>query len=366
MTLTFKGESMNNKNLISPLKDDGHLNKLFDDVVQLIQQGQAHAAKEVKSTIVLLYWSIGKRINDEVLLEKRANYGSQIVDHISLQLSTQFGRGYNRSSLFRMVSFAKCYADYKIVATLSRQLSWSHIVFICQIEDELKRDFYLQMACVEKWTVRTLRDKWKTMLFERTAISKKPEIVIKTELEKLQQTKQLTPDLVFRDPCFFDFIGLDSKYSELDLEPGILDHIVEFIQEIGSDFCFVARQKKMSTQKTDRYLDLLFFRRTMRRLIAVELKLGRFEPEHKGQMEWYLRWLDKHERKNGEEKPFGIILCADKDQEDVEYLELDQAGIHVAQFLTELPPKKLLEEKLHRAIAVARQRYDVTMLNQSQ
>jgi len=357
---------MSNKNLVASLKDDGHLKKLFSDVSQLIEQGRSHAAREVNFTIVLLYWSIGKRINDEILLEKRANYGARIVDHISLQLTSQFGKGYNRSSLFRMVSFAKCYSDSKIVATLSRQLSWSHIVFLCQIEDELKRDFYLQMTCIEKWSVRTLREKWKSMLFERTAISKKPETTIKTELEKLQQTKQLTPDLVFRDPCFFDFIGLDTKYSESDLEHGILDHIVEFVQELGSDFCFVARQKKMSTQKTDRYLDLLFFHRTMRRLIAIELKLGRFEPEHKGQMEWYLRWLDKNERKEGEEKPLGIILCADKDQEDVEYLELDQAGIHVAQYLTELPPKKLLEEKLHRAINVARQQYDVKMLNQRQ
>lgn len=354
---------MNTKKLTTVLKDDVHIKKLFEDVVKLIQQGKAHVAREVNSTMVLLYWSIGKRINDEILLEKRANYGDQIINHVSAQLNIQFGKGYSRSSLFRMVSFARLYTDNQIVATVLRQLSWSHILFLCQIDDKIKRDFYLQMTCIEHWSVRTLHEKWKTMLFERTAISKKPEGVIKNELVKLQQTKELTPDLVFRDPCFLDFIGLDTKYSESDLENAILDHIVEFIQELGSDFCFVARQKKMATQKTDRYLDLLFFHRSMRRLVAIELKLDRFEPEHKGQMEWYLRWLDKNERKVGEEKPLGIILCADKDQEDVEYLELDQVGIHVAQYLTELPSKELLEGKLHRAITVARQQYDLKILN---
>lgn len=350
---------MNNKDLPALFGKDTPIKKLFEDVSQLIRQGQAYAAREVNSAIVLLYWSIGKRINDEILFEKRANYGEQIIDVLSDQLSSQFGRGYSRPSLFRMITFARLYPDHQIVSSVMRQLSWTHIIFLCQIEDELKRNFYLQMASIEHWSVRTLRDKYKSMLFERTAISKKPEGVIKTELEKLQKTKELTPDFVFKDPCFFDFIGLDARYSESDLENAILSHIVEFIQELGSDFCFVARQKKMSTKKTDRYLDLLFFHRSMRRLIAIELKLGRFEPEHKGQMEWYLRWLDKNERKEGEEKPLGIILCADKDQEDIEYLELDQVGIHVTQYLTELPPKKLLEEKLHRAIAIAREQYEV-------
>ena len=147
------------------------------------------------------------------------------------------------------------------------------------------------------------------------------------------------------------------------MENAILDHIEEFIQELGSDFCFVARQKRMATKQKDRYLDLLFFHRSMRRLIAIELKLDRFEPEHKGQMEWYLRWLDKNERKEGEEKPLGIILCASKDEEDVEYLELDQAGIHVAQYLTQLPSKELMEAKLHDAIVNAKQQHEMHALN---
>ena len=336
---------------------------LVEDIVQLIRQGQRRVATEVNATVVLLYWTIGKRINDEILIDKRADYGNQIIDTVSAQLSLQFGKGYSRSGLFRMVRFAKLYPDNQIVATVSRQLSWSHVVLLCQLDEEIKRDFYLQMACIEHWGVRTLREKMGSMLFERTVISKQPEEVIKYELKKLAQTQQLTPELVFRDPCFLDFIGLNTKYSESDLENAILDHIEEFIQELGSDFCFVARQKRMATKQKDRYLDLLFFHRSMRRLIAIELKLDRFEPEHKGQMEWYLRWLDKNERKEGEEKPLGIILCASKDEEDVEYLELDQVGIHVAQYLTQLPSKELMEAKLHDAIVNAKQQHEMHALN---
>ena len=339
---------------------------LFDDIVKLIQAGKNQVATEVNSTVVILYWSIGKRINLEVLENSRANYGDQIISNISKELTQKFGRGYSRSALFRMVRFAKLYPNKEIVASLSRQLSWSHLILICQIENELQRDFYFQMTSIERWSVRTTKDKINAMLFERTAISKKPEDVIKLELERLSETQELSPDLVFKDPCFLDFIDLESRYSESDLENAILNHITAFLHEIGNDFCFVARQKRMSTKQKDRYLDLLFFHRGMKRLVAIELKLGQFEPEHKGQMEWYLRWLDKNERKVGEDKPIGIILCANKDHEDVEYLELDQAGIHVAQYLTELPPKELLEEKLHKAIAIARQEYESKRLGSAE
>jgi predicted nuclease of restriction endonuclease-like (RecB) superfamily len=348
------------------ISDSLQYKQLLQDVVQLIQHGRQRVATEVNSTIVLLYWSIGKRINDEILADKRAEYGDQIINNVSAELTLQFGKGYSRSALFRMVRFAKFYSNHQIVATVSRQLTWSHVVLLCQMEDALKRDFYLQMACIEHWTVRTMRDKLSSMLFERTVISKKPEAVIKDELEKFAKTQQLTPDLVFKDPCFLNFMGIKTKYSESDLENAILDHIEEFIQELGSDFCFVARQKKMSTKQKDRHLDLLFFHRGMRRLIGIELKLDRFEPEHKGQMEWYLRWLDKHERRPGEEKPIGIILCARKDEEDVQYLELDQSGIHVAQYLTQLPPKAVMEAKLHDAIASAKQQHEFVALNNEQ
>lgn len=344
--------------MIKISKTNKTFQQLFNDISEMISAGKNRVALEVNHAVVLLYWSIGKRINDEILNGDRANYGEQIISQISVKLTHKFGKGYNKASLFRMIRFAKLYPDSQIIATVSRQLSWSHIILICQIDNELQRDFYLEMARIERWSVREARDKINSMLFERTAISKKPEEVIKTEISKLRSGDELNPDLVFRDPCFLDFVNLSGKYSEGDLENAILDNITEFLYELGNDFCFVARQKRMSTKNKDRYLDLLFFHRGLKRLIAIELKLGKFEPEHKGQMEWYLRWLDKNERKSGEERPIGIILCADKDQEDVEYLELDEAGIHVTKYLTKLPPKKLLEQYLHKAITIARASYN--------
>lgn len=337
--------------------------QLLVEISHLIENGRQKAAREFNSTLVLLNWLIGSRINQVILGDIRAEYGEQIISRLADQLTVRYGKGYSRPSLFRMVRFAKLFPDQAIISTLSRQLSWSHLLLFCTIEDDLKRDFYTQMCGIEQWSVRTLKNKIDGMLFERTALSKKPDEVIKQQLQEVRETGELSPDLVFRDPCFLNFIGLKDAYSEADLESAILNQITEFIQELGTDFCFVARQKRMSTNNKDRYLDLLFFHRRLRRLVAIDLKLGAFEPAHKGQMEWYLRWLDKHERRFGEEKPLGIILCADKDQEDVEYLELDAGGIHVAQYLTELPPKAILEEKLKHAIATAKESYLKQELN---
>ena len=207
----YRNFLMGKKNSSLSLIENKKYKQLVGDIVQLIQQGQRHVATEVNSTVVLLYWTLGKRINDEILSDERAEYGDQVIDHVSTQLSLQFGKGYSRSALFRMVRFSKFYPNSQIVATLSRQLYWSHVVLLCQIDEELKRDFYLQMACIEHWSVRTLREKMGSMLFERTAISKQPEKVIKYELDKFSKTQQLTPDLVFKDPCFLDFIGLSTS-----------------------------------------------------------------------------------------------------------------------------------------------------------
>lgn len=332
--------------------------KLYNEIVVLIEQSKSHIAREFNSTLIILNWSIGYKINTEIISNNRSDYGDQLVEKVSIDLKLEYGEGYNRSNIFRMIKFAKLYPDKNIVATLSQQLSWSHIVEILPLKENNKRNFYIQMCVMEKWSVRTLRSKIKGMLYERTAISRKPDAVISAELEKLEKNKEITPDFVFHDPYFLNFTGLKNVYSENDLENAILDNIMLFIQELGTDFCFVSRQKRMSTENKDRYLDLLFFHRGLRRLIAIELKLGSFEPEHKGQMEWYLRWLEKNECKNGEAKPLGIILCADKDQEDIEYMELGRAGIHVAQYLTELPPKHILEAKLHKAIQTARENYN--------
>lgn len=331
---------------------------LFKDISKLIEHAKQHVSREFNITHVLLNWHIGERVNQEILKNDRADYGKHVVSQLSEQLKDVYGTGYDKTALSRMIKFSKLFPDAKIVATLSQQLSWSHVVQIIAINDGLKREFYTEMCLIESWDVRTLREKTNSMLYERTALAKKPEKLIQQEIKKLRDRKTLTPEFVFHDPYFLRFTGLQKGHTESDLENTILDELTIFLQEFGSDFCFVARQKRMSTQNTDRFLDLLFFHRGMRRLIAIELKIGRFEPAHKGQMEWYLNWLDKNERKPNEEKPLGIILCSDKDQEDIEYLELDNSGIHVAQYLTQLPPKKILEAKLKKAIAIGREKYE--------
>jgi predicted nuclease of restriction endonuclease-like (RecB) superfamily len=258
-----------------------------------------------------------------------------------------------------MIQFAEVFPDKEIVVSLIRQLSWTHFIALIPLKDDLQRAFYAEMCRVERWSVRTLRKKIDGMLYERTAISKKPEELIEKDLAALRDEDKLTPDLVFRDPYFLDFLGLKDTYSEKDLETAILREMESFILEIGAGFSFVARQKRITVDNEDYYLDLLFFHRKLKRLIAIELKLGKFRAAYKGQMELYLRWLEKYEKEPGEETPLGLILCAGKTTEQIELLQLDKSGIKVAEYMTELPKRELLEQKLHKAVELARKRLEV-------
>jgi len=326
---------------------------LLDDLRRMIEETRRGVATTVNAALTLLYWRIGNRINEEILKGERAEYGQQILATLSQELVRDYGNGFSYSALTRMVKLSEAFPDPKIVATLSQTLSWSHFRELLPLERPLQRDFYAEMCRLERWSVRTLRQKIGSMLYERTALSKKPEELARLELAALRDEDKLTPDLVFRDPYFLDFLGLTGAFREKDLEAAILREMEAFILELGAGFTFVARQKRITVDDDDYYLDLLFFHRYLRRLIAVELKLDKFRPEHKGQMELYLRWLDKYERHEGENSPMGMILCASKKQEQIKLLELDSSGIHVAEYLVELPPRKLLAEKLHTAIEVA-------------
>lgn len=332
---------------------------LLEDVRALINQARQRVARVVNSELVILNWHVGDRIRKEILGQERADYGKQIVATVSRQLTAEYGKGFTRDAIFRMIQFVERFTDPKIVTVLAQQLSWSHFVELIVLENALKRDFYAEMCRIERWSVRTLRAKIRGMLFERTAISRKPEELARQELDALHAEDQMTPDLVFRDPYILNFLGLNDTYSEQNLESAILREIEQFLLELGSDFTFVARQKRLSIGKEDFYLDLLFFHRSLRRLVAIELKLGRFSASHKGQMELYLRWLDKYERKTWEESPIGLILCSEKDQEQIELLQMDQGEIRVAEYLTELPPQPILEARLHQAVQIARERMPI-------
>ena len=340
------------KNKDTSIKTD---EMLFDEIRSLIEQTRSRVASTVNSALVLMNWHIGKRIGDEVLKNKRAEYGNEIVSTLSQQLTAEYGKGFSRQNLFHCMRFAETFSDIEIVSTLSRQLGWSHFKEIIYQKDQLSRDFYAEMCRIERWNVRTLRSKINGMLFERTAISRKPEETIKNEIAELRDEDKLTPDLVFRDTYFLDFLGLSDTFSEKDLENAILRELEKFLLELGVGFAFVARQKRITVDGDDFHIDLLLYHRELRRLVVIELKLGKFMPADFGQTEFYLRWLDKYERKPWEESPIGLVLCSEKSNERVELLALDKHDIKVADYWTQLPDKKLLERKLHEAVIMARQ-----------
>jgi len=327
---------------------------LLTDLRELIRSARQRIAIAANSTMTLLYWHLGRRLLAENLQDERAPYGKRILATVSGELTIEFGAAFTLRSLYRAIQFCQAFTDRDIVSTLSTQLSWSHFIELLPIKDPLARDFYAEMCRIERWDVRTLRQRIGGMMFQRTVLSRKPEAVITAEIARLRDG-QMSPDLVFRDPYLLDLLGLKGAYSERDLESAILRDIEGVLLELGSGFAFVARQKSMSIGKDDYYLDLLFFHRHLRRLIAVELKLESLHPAHVGQMELYLRWLDKHERAPGEEAPIGLILCASADVEQVELLELDAKSIRVSEYLTELPPLPLLRARLHQAIEHARE-----------
>ena len=334
--------------------------RLIKDITRLINESKQQVAQNINAALTLLYWKIGKRIRIDLLQNKRAEYGKQIVATVSRQLIKQYGNGFAEKSIRRMIQFAEVFPDEQNVAITSRQLSWSHFVELIPLKQTMQRDFYSETCRLEKWSVLTLRTKINSMLYERTAISKKPKHLIKKEIKELKEGDKLTPDLVFRDPYLLDLLGLKNTFSEKNLEDAILSELENFILELGQGFTFIERQKRMIIDGEDFRLDLLFYHRKLKRLVAIDLKLGKFKAGYKSQMELYLRWLEKNEKQTGEETPIGLILCAEGNKEQIELLQLNKSGIKVAEYLTELPDKKLLQQKLHYAIEISKKHIENT------
>jgi predicted nuclease of restriction endonuclease-like (RecB) superfamily len=329
---------------------------LFSEIRQLIDAAKQRAAVAINSEITLLYWQVGDRIQTEILQRQRAEYGKQVITDLSRNLTQTYGKGWSERQLRYCILIAEVFPDREILHTLCAKLSWSHLKLIMGIDDSLKRNFYIEITQLENWSVRQLQERINSMLFERTAISRKPEETIRHDLEQLRQNKQISPDLLLKDPYILDFLDISDRYLEKDLEDAILRDIEKFLLELGAGFTFIARQKRIQIDNDDFYIDLLFYNRKLKRLVAIDLKLGNFRHEYKSQMELYLRWLAKYDQESDELPPLGIILCAGKKQEQIELLELDKSGIHVAEYLTVLPPKELLQAKLQQAIAAARRR----------
>jgi predicted nuclease of restriction endonuclease-like (RecB) superfamily len=320
---------------------------LFTDLAQIIEQGKSQLTKHVNSVLTLTYWHVGKKINEHILKNERAEYGKQIVPTVSLQLEKLYGRSFNEKNIRRMMRFAEVFEDFTIVAPVVRQLSWSHFLMLLPLKSKESRGYYAQNAIEATWSKRELQHQIERKAYERQEIA---SLQITDELSDFKDT--------FKDPYFLDFLGLKDGYLENDLERAILKELEIFILELGKGFTFVERQKRMILDGKDFYLDLLFYNRKLKRLVAIELKLGEFMPAHKGQMELYLKWLDKYEKQEGENSPIGLILCAEKSHEQVELLEMHKDGIMVAEYWTDLPPKKELEAKLRSLMIEVLQRLE--------
>ena len=321
---------------------------LLDDLVALIETGKQQVAVAVNSALTLTYWQVGKRINENVLDCKRAEYGKQVVVSLAKALVRQYGKSFEARNLRRMMQFAEQFSDPKIVSPLVSQLSWTHFVVLLSIKDNEARLFYANKSAECKWSKRELLNQIERKAFERAEIADTKLVL--TDAGELKGH--------FKDPYFLDFLDLKDGYLEYDLENALIKELELFILELGKGFAFVERQKRMIIDGDDFYLDLLFFHRKLQRLVAVELKIGKFKASHKGQMELYLNWLNQHEKQPNEEPPIGLILCADAGSEQVELLNLQKDNIMVAKYWTDLPPKKLLEQKLHEALIDVRERIE--------
>lgn len=322
---------------------------LLGDIRSLIDTARRRATATVNSELSMLYWRIGQRIHMQVLSGQRAEYGVEVMPTLAEKLVRDYGNSFTEKNLRRMVQFAVVFPDEQIVVSLIRQLSWTHFIALIPLKDPLQREYYAQMCRLEGWSVRTLRERIESMLYERTALSQKPDVLIAQELATLRDAQRMSPNLVMRDPYILDFLGLRDTWQESDLESAIIREMESFLLELGVGFTFVARQKRIQLDGEDFHLDLLFYNRKLRRLVAMELKVGEFKAAYKGQMELYLRWLDKFEREQEEASPLGIILCTGKKSEQIELLELDKVGIHVAEYLTTLPSREVLAERLQQA-----------------
>lgn len=318
---------------------------LVERVSSLVREARESIASYANAKLTLTYWQVGALIDSEVLGGERAGYGSQILASLAHELTARFGRGFDRPNLSRMVTFAREFPDPEIVASLAHKLSWTHFVALLPLKSDEARRFYADQVVAGRLSVRELKRAIQRKAYERREIAN-------SQIEP----GSMVPADTFSDPYLLDFLGLHDGYAEADLEAAILQDLEAFLLEVGGGFSFVARQKRMIIDGDDFHLDLLFFSRPLRRLVAVELKIGKFDARHEGQMKLYLKWLNRYERAEAEEAPIGLILCTEASREQVELLEMHKDGIVVAEYWTALPPRHELEQRLQTILRDARER----------
>ncbi len=319
----------------------------FDEIVGLIEAARTRAVAAVNTTLIDLYWSIGEYISRKIA---SAAWGEGVVDQLAVHIArTHPGlRGYTRRNLFRMKQFYETYCDVAIVSALLTQLPWTHHMLIMgKSKRTEEREFYLRMATSQKWSSRELERQINGAFFERVVLS---------PVRVSPPVTHLYPDAasVFKDSNLIEFLGLPSGHSEADSQRGLIEQLKNFPIELGRDFCYVGSQYPVQVGGHDFLLDLLFFNRTLNCLVAFELKIVEFEPEHLGKLQFYLEALDRDVRKPHEQPSTGVLLCATKNSEVVEYaLCRTMSPALVAEYQTRLPDKKMLQAKLHEFYELA-------------
>ena len=319
---------------------------LIDSVGGLLDKARKDAYSRINELIVRAYWEIGKRIVEfEQGGKERANYGSGLLDRLSEDLTSRYGKGFSRDNLEKMRNF---YLAFRNSETLSRKLSWSHYCLILRLDSKLARDFYIKESEKEGWSVRELSRQINSMLFERIALSKDKQGVL--NLARKGQVIERADDLI-KDPYVLEFLGLDSVLSETKLEEKIIDNLGKFLLELGKGFMFVARQQRITIEDEHFYIDLVFYNRLLRCFVIIELKIGKLTHQDLGQLQMYVNYYDRAIKKSDENPTVGILLCADKKDAIVEYtLPKKNQQIFASKYKVYLPNKKDLEDKLKKLL----------------
>lgn len=317
------------------------MDKRFTDIIQLIKQSRTNAIRAINAELINLYWNIGEHISKKL---EKSEWGDSIVIELAkyIQQNEPEIKGFSDKNIWRMKQFYESYKDFPKLSTALRQISWSHNLAIfsrCKTIEE--REFYLQITKQESYSFRELDRQISASLFERTMISNSK---LSTALRETNHDLTNT----FKDSYVFEFLNLPALHNESDLQRGLVNQMKKFILELGKDFLFISEEYKLQVGNSDFYIDLLFYHRGLQCLIAFELKTDKFKPEHLGQLNFYLEALDRDVKKSNENPSIGILLCKDKDNEVVEYaLSRSLSQTMVSEYKTQLPDKKLLQQKLH-------------------
>lgn len=328
--------------------------RLYQGVSEIIDDSMRQVAVYVNAQSSMTFWNVGTYITNDMNYQTYSAYGQKILATLSQRLMERYGKGYTYSALTRMMKVARIYSDKEMFAMLSQTLSWSHFLELVTIEDPTKRLFYQQMGMTEHWSVKQLRAKQDEMAYERSLIAVKPDDEIVHTLERINP-QHIESEVVLKSSYVLDFLGLSGYYTENELENAIAAQLENFILELGQGFAFLERQKRITIDGTDYYLDLLFYHRKLKCLVAIDLKLGKFKPHYKGQMELYLKYLQKYDMQPGENPPIGLLLCSEGNTEHIELLMLDEEHIKVGQYTTFLPDKQWFIDKLNRSILIAKE-----------